>query len=52
MLGAIVKTTEGQALELGWRRDNVVDLGPADYLELVAKKTCCYRRSRRCGWAR
>jgi geranylgeranyl diphosphate synthase type II len=42
VLGAIVKTTEGQALELGWRRDNVVDLGPADYLELVAKKTCCY----------
>jgi geranylgeranyl diphosphate synthase type II len=42
VLGAIVKTTEGQALELGWRRDNVVDLGPADYLKLVAKKTCCY----------
>jgi geranylgeranyl diphosphate synthase, type II len=42
VLAMIVQTTEGQALELGWRRDNVVDLGPADYLELVAKKTCCY----------
>ena len=42
VLATIVRTTEGQALELGWRRDNVVDLGPADYLELVAKKTCCY----------
>jgi geranylgeranyl diphosphate synthase type II len=35
-------TTEGQALELGWRRDNVVDLGPADYLALAGKKTCWY----------
>jgi geranylgeranyl diphosphate synthase type II len=42
VLAAIVRTTEGQALELGWRRDNVVDLGPADYLDLVARKTCCY----------
>ena len=42
VLATIVQTTEGQALELGWRRDNVVALGPADYLELVAKKTCCY----------
>jgi len=42
VLAMILKTTEGQALELGWRRDNVVDLGPADYLELVAKKTCWY----------
>jgi geranylgeranyl diphosphate synthase, type II len=42
VVGMILKTTEGQALELGWRRDNVVDLGPADYLELVAKKTCWY----------
>ncbi|MDA0167087.1 polyprenyl synthetase family protein [Solirubrobacter ginsenosidimutans] len=42
VLAMIVQTTEGQALELGWRRDNVVDLEPADYLELVAKKTCCY----------
>jgi geranylgeranyl diphosphate synthase, type II len=42
VIAMILKTTEGQALELGWRRDNVVDLGPDDYLELVAKKTCWY----------
>lgn len=42
VVGMILKTTEGQALELGWRRDNVVDLDPDDYLELVAKKTCWY----------
>jgi geranylgeranyl diphosphate synthase, type II len=35
-------TIAGQARELGWRRDNVVDLGPADYLELVGAKTCWY----------
>ena len=35
-------TTEGQALELGWRRSNAVDLGPADYLGLTGKKTCWY----------
>src|SRR5262249_7648099 len=35
-------TVAGQAKELGWRRDNVVDLGPADYLDLVAGKTCWY----------
>ena len=33
---------EGQALELGWRRDNVVDLTEADYFEMVLKKTCWY----------
>jgi geranylgeranyl diphosphate synthase type II len=33
---------EGQALELGWRRDNVVDLSDADYFEMVLKKTCWY----------
>lgn len=33
---------EGQALELGWRRDNVVDLSEADYFEMVLKKTCWY----------
>jgi geranylgeranyl diphosphate synthase type II len=39
---AIWRTLEGQALELGWRRDGVVALGPRDYLELVAAKTCWY----------
>ncbi|HYU35713.1 MAG TPA: polyprenyl synthetase family protein [Thermoanaerobaculia bacterium] len=33
---------EGQALELGWRRDNVIDLTEADYFEMVLKKTCWY----------
>jgi geranylgeranyl diphosphate synthase type II len=33
---------EGQALELGWRRDNIVDLVDADYFEMVLKKTCWY----------
>lgn len=33
---------EGQALELGWRRDNVIDLSDADYFEMVLKKTCWY----------
>ena len=31
---------EGQSMELGWRRDNVTDLGDADYFEMVLKKTC------------
>lgn len=42
LLAMLRQTTEGQALELGWRRDNVVDLTVRDYLTLVAKKTCCY----------
>jgi geranylgeranyl diphosphate synthase type II len=41
-LRMIRQTTEGQALELGWRRHNVVDLRPVDYLRLTSKKTCCY----------
>jgi geranylgeranyl diphosphate synthase, type II len=31
---------EGQAMELGWRRDNAVGIGDADYLLMVLKKTC------------
>ena len=46
---AIRQTTEGQAMELGWRRHGVVDLTPLDYLELVGRKTCWYTRWRRCG---
>ena len=33
-------TAEGQALELGWRRDNAVDLDASDYLTMVLRKTC------------
>jgi geranylgeranyl diphosphate synthase type II len=36
------RTLEGQATELGWRRDNLVDLVADDYLELVMRKTCWY----------
>jgi len=34
------ETTEGQALELGWTRDNRVNLTDEDYLRMVMKKTC------------
>ena len=36
------RTLEGQATELGWRRDNTVDLDPQHYLDLVLRKTCWY----------
>jgi len=34
------ESAEGQAFELGWRRDNVIDVAEADYLLMVLKKTC------------
>lgn len=34
------ESAEGQAMELGWRRDNCNDLSDADYLTMVLKKTC------------
>jgi geranylgeranyl diphosphate synthase type II len=37
-----LRTLEGQATELGWRRDNVTDLAPEDYLDLIMHKTCWY----------
>ncbi|HJQ84091.1 MAG TPA: polyprenyl synthetase family protein [Candidatus Binatia bacterium] len=36
------ETIEGQAIELGWRRDNVLGLAESDYLAMVLKKTCWY----------
>ncbi len=33
------ETAEGQALELGWRDRDVVDVGVGDYLTMVLKKT-------------
>jgi geranylgeranyl diphosphate synthase type II len=36
------ESVEGQAIELGWRRDNVIDLGDRDYLHMILKKTCWY----------
>jgi geranylgeranyl diphosphate synthase type II len=37
-----LRTLEGQATELGWRHDNVVDLTAEDYLDLIMHKTCWY----------
>ncbi|HVS16468.1 MAG TPA: polyprenyl synthetase family protein [Thermoanaerobaculia bacterium] len=34
------ESAEGQAMELGWRRDHVFDLDSTDYLLMVLKKTC------------
>ncbi len=42
LLRAALESVEGQALELGWRADNVVHLADCDYLEMVLKKTCWY----------
>jgi geranylgeranyl diphosphate synthase type II len=36
------ESLEGQAMELGWVRDNRCDLTQADYLRMVLKKTCWY----------
>jgi geranylgeranyl diphosphate synthase type II len=36
------ESIEGQAIELGWRRDNALDLADDDYLQMVLKKTCWY----------
>ena len=38
----ILQSVEGQALELGWTRDNVIELTEDDYLRMVLKKTCWY----------
>jgi geranylgeranyl diphosphate synthase type II len=37
-----LRTLEGQATELGWRRDAVTALTPEDYLDLIMHKTCWY----------
>ena len=34
------ESAEGQAMELGWRQDNTVDLNDEGYLVMVLKKTC------------
>jgi len=38
----VVETLEGQAMELGWVRDNDSTVGADDYLRLVLKKTAWY----------
>jgi geranylgeranyl diphosphate synthase type II len=37
-----MRTLEGQATEAGWQLDNVEELRPEDYLELIMHKTCWY----------
>lgn len=37
-----LRTLEGQATELGWRHDDVRDLSPEHYLDLIMHKTCWY----------
>lgn len=34
------ESAEGQALELGWRHHNTLDVTESDYLQMVLKKTC------------
>ena len=36
------RTVEGQALDVGWVRDHVYGLGPADYLDMALGKTGYY----------
>ena len=36
------QSVEGQAIELGWVRDNIVDLEIEEYLRMTLKKTCWY----------
>ena len=36
------ESVEGQAIELGWVRDNTCNLSEADYLRMTLKKTCWY----------
>jgi geranylgeranyl diphosphate synthase, type II len=38
----IQESLEGQAMELGWVRDNRSDIIDEDYLRMVLKKTCWY----------
>jgi geranylgeranyl diphosphate synthase, type II len=37
-----MRTLEGQAIEVGWRLDQIEDLAPEDYLNLIMHKTCWY----------
>jgi geranylgeranyl diphosphate synthase, type II len=42
ILHMVTETVEGQAMELGWMRDNVVDLTDDDYFRMTLKKTAWY----------
>ena len=41
-LETMFQAVEGQALELGWRKDNVYDLDSSDYLRMITRKTSWY----------
>jgi geranylgeranyl diphosphate synthase type II len=38
----LIQSLEGQAMELGWVRDNNCAIGEDDYLQMILKKTCWY----------
>ncbi|QAA82695.1 polyprenyl synthetase family protein [Aequorivita sp. H23M31] len=38
----VTESVEGQAMELGWRKNNTSNLKEADYLRMILKKTCWY----------
>ena len=38
----LLESIEGQAIELGWIRDNRLDVSASDYLRMCLKKTCWY----------
>jgi geranylgeranyl diphosphate synthase type II len=42
VLHMVTETTEGQAIELGWMHDNVVELADEDYFRMTLKKTAWY----------
>lgn len=42
LVAVVRQSTEGQALDLGWRWDSVVDLDPTAYLTMAGQKTCWY----------
>jgi geranylgeranyl diphosphate synthase type II len=42
VLHMVTVTAEGQAIELGWMRDNTTDLTDSDYFRMTLKKTAWY----------
>ena len=42
MIEVAQHAAEGQAMELGWRLDNRVDVDEVDYFEMILRKTCSY----------
>lgn len=38
----VLESVEGQAMELGWRQDNLCKMDDNDYLRMILKKTCWY----------